>query len=184
MMITLNDIGMHRKGRLWINEIPDNTTFIGDTTVTDDIKTSSKNSWDKKSVVLELCLPRNNSNYALLGVEYHPKINDGKIEVQIEASEKENVIYEDSIAMFVKIHIGILPEYAEAIRETLCNYLTQNDFVPSGKLIIRIGAHCEVGSSRKLFSILTEAVMTLLSKDLTQIQNDNIQKLVKEAVKI
>lgn len=184
MMIKLNNIGMHRKGRLWVNEIPNNTTFIGDTITTDEIKTSCKNSWARKSVVLELCLPRNNSNYALLGVEYYPITNDGKIEVQIESSEKENIIYEDSMEMFVKTHIGIFPEYAESIRETLYNYLNKYECVPSGKLIIRVGAQSEGGSSRKLFSIMAEAVITLLSKDLTHIEKDDIQKLVKEAVKI
>jgi hypothetical protein len=119
--------------------------------------------------IVQKALPRNNSNYALLGVEYYPKINDDKIDVQIEASEKENIVYEESIETFVKTHIGIFPEYAEAIRETVCSYLTKYELVPSGNLIFRIGAQSEGGSSRKLFSIMAEAVITLLSKDLTDI---------------
>ena len=182
-MIILNNIGKNIKGKIWIDELPD-IIFNGDTTTKNEIKTSCKSLWDERSIVLELCLPRNNSNYALLGVEYYPIRKDEIIEVQIEVSKKKTVIYNSSIAMAIeKTYVGILPEYAEAINKTLSNYLVSCECVPSGKLIFRIGAHGEIGSSKGLFSMMTKVVILLLTKNLTDIKNEEIQKLVKEAIK-
>lgn len=181
-MIELNKIGKNKRGRIWINEEP-KAVFWGKNVIKTEICTTCKKGLSEQSVALELCLPRNNSNYALLGVRYSPKENTQKIIVSVESTDCKVEKYHDTIAMSIEdVYIGLLPEYAQAVFDSVCKYMEDVGDIPSGELVFNIASHGEIGSSRGLFSLMGRVVTELITKELDDKNESEIQEAVKEAI--
>jgi hypothetical protein len=175
-MIELDNLGGFRKGRLWINSLPELTSKVI------KVLTSSVNSenhkWNSKAIALELLLaPREISNYAFLGVKYIPS-EDSYLNIEVRVSEYEGALLTDTIALSTdEVHVGIPEEYAETIMATVKDYL-KNYGLSSGTLLFDLGAHGHVGSSKIIFSKTTKILMSLLGKNL----NDTTVNEYKEMI--
>jgi len=175
-MINLNNLGNHQRGRLWINECPEiKSKIIG--TIQKTVEGVGKISEYKQSAVLELLLPRNASNYALLGVTYIP-LNSKKIDIKINVGIADDVVLKDNIASTSdEVHIGIPEAYALTIMDSAVETLKELEF-PSGILLFDIGAHGYVGSSKMIFSRITKMLVKIISKNVRAFSEEELQELV------
>jgi len=108
--LNLDNLGNHQSGRLWINECPEIKSKIIDT-IQKTVEGVGAILKYKQSAVLELLLPRNASNYALLGVTYIP-LDSKKIDIKINVGITDDVVLKDNIAFTADaVHIGIPEAY-------------------------------------------------------------------------
>jgi len=175
-MINLDNLGGHQKGRLWINDFPEIKIKTIDTIqkTVEGVEDISKCS---KSVVLELLLPRNASNYALLGVTYTP-LNSKKLDIVINVGTADDVVLKDNIAFTSdEVHIGIPAEYALTIIDSAVDTLKDLEF-PSGILFFDVAAHGHVGSSKMIFSRVTKMLVKIISKNVLELSESELKELV------
>ncbi|WP_027624770.1 hypothetical protein [Clostridium lundense] len=178
-MIELDNLTGYKKGRLWINDLP-----VINYNVVELIEEKFKaNTFEcqGKSIALEIALPRNSSNYALLGATYIPD-ESGFLNVEVKISSLEDDEFKGNIASTVdKVICGIPKEYGEAILEYIRNNI--NDFkVPSGKLVFEIGAHGLVGSSKAIFSLLAKVIIELVVYNLKDNEIASIKDIVLKSI--
>ncbi|MGE7090718.1 hypothetical protein ACQKII_04525 [Lysinibacillus sp. NPDC048646] len=157
-MIALANLGQNKKGKLWVNDLPDlNYKIINRLTTSIDIE---KSMYIKPtSIALELLLSRRDmSNYAFLGIKFMPK-NIKNLNIRVNISSEEDEILSDNIAMKSDtVFLGIPNEYAEAIIDTTNKVVREHSLFPCGDLDFFIGAHGEIGSSKFSFSKVTESI--------------------------
>ncbi|SYX81803.1 hypothetical protein [Paenibacillus alvei] len=161
-MIILDNLGQFRRGRIWINDLPEMRYKVVDN-LTSSVKVKPKNYTRPTSLALELLLSRRDmSNYALLGVKFIPG-NDDRVNITVNVGEDEDELLNDNIAMKSdNVFVGIPLEYAEAVLNSAKNVIEETSQFPSGDLEFYIGAHGESGSSKFSFSKVTEVIVKLL----------------------
>lgn len=128
-----------------------------------------------REIIVEIQLPKNNSNYGLLGVKYQSNMEQA--EVIIDVSEYEEEQYMDNIAIKPDIvHKGIPDDYVNGIIRNIEN--NKGTLLKCGKYEFCYGAHGEVGSSEKIFYILTNIVLELIFEQ--DIKKENVEKIINK----
>lgn len=179
-MITLKNLGRFRKGRIWTNEAPE-LEYETIEVLRETVDVTSLKRWDEKNLIFELSLPRNSSNYALLGLKYIPD-NEKVLKVEIKVGRSDDVLLENNIAQIVdEVHVGIPEEYARAILEYTKENSKEID-VPPGTLMFDVGAHGYVGSSQAIFLSVTKILLNIIDKDLKSISEDELSKIINESI--
>lgn len=182
-MIMLDSLGKYRMGRLWIDEIP-NICYDNTHQLQFAAKTEFINTVQSVKIALELSLPQNSSNYALLGISYTPSDNN-IIEVKINASSNtEEKVKETIVSAIDEIYVGIPLEYANAVKSATQSVIEEiNDF-PNGILEFNLGAHGLIGSSNVIFSRVTYIILKLLCKNPKNMTieeiKDEINRLIEQ----
>ncbi|WCF08136.1 hypothetical protein NDS46_28410 [Paenibacillus thiaminolyticus] len=173
-MIILDNLGQFRRGRLWVNDMPELRYKVVDK-LTSSIEVKQKKYIRPTSLALEMLLsPRDMSNYAFLGVKFIPN-NDNRVNITVNVGEDEDELLNDNIAMKSdRVFVGIPCEYAEAILNTSKNVIEETLQFPSGDLEFYIGAHGESGSSKFSFSKVTEVILKLL---IGEPESKNVEQL-------
>jgi hypothetical protein len=182
-LIILDNLGGLKKGRLWINEMPNLREEIIDVIET-TIEVSNRQQWEEKAVILELLLaPREISNYALLGVMYLPTNNE-ILNIKVNVSSFKGKILVDNIALSTdEVHLGIPKDYATSIINLVKEKVLEFQF-PAGDLVFNVGAHGYVGSSKLIFSIITKVLMGLLgSKNIMKASIGELNEMVSDFLK-
>jgi hypothetical protein len=181
-MLVLNNLGNHKRGRIWLNEEMD-ACFSGESSIQMEFKSSITGEFEERKVVLELCLPRNNSNYALLGASFKPTSDSSLLKVNVDSSDRKEAFF-DTIAMDIEeVSKGLLQEYAEAVAKSVGDLLEVNNSFPSGVIDFNIAAHGKIGSSKGLFSIMGKAIIRLLSFNLTELDEEELNLKVADSIK-
>lgn len=166
IMITLDNLGEFKKGRLWINTSP-NIQCKTNNTLKINIETNNVAKIKITNIALEvLLIPRHISNYALLGAKFTPGIGKA-LQIQVDISQYDGEITKDSIAMPEdEVHVGIPEEYSQTIIETAQKVIKERGGLPSGVLEFYVGAHGYVGSSKQIFSKITSVILKLMTINL------------------
>lgn len=177
-MIELEDLSNYKRGRIWINELPKIRYEVIEVMKKKFKATSFMH--EKKCIALEFTLPRNSSNYALLGVNYFPD-ESSFLNVEIMISSTGSVQYKENIApLWDEVFCGITKEYGSAILDYICNNSDKLVF-PPGKLVFDIGAHGVIGSSKYCFSLLAELILELITMDIQNVELEYIKnKILKK----
>jgi hypothetical protein len=175
-MIYLDNLGSQQKGRLWVNECPEMKSKIIDI-MERSINGVGGISYGGKSIVLELLLPRNASNYALLGATYTPS-DSNELNVKINVGISDDEVLKDNLAFKSdEVHIGIPAEYASMILDSAVD--TLKDFkISAGTLSFNTGAHGYTGSSKMIFSRVTKILVKLIFKDIIKLSEEELKELV------
>ena len=163
------------KIRIWVNELPMKT--INGIFIVDKKYAAEQNQLqpDDKQIVLELSIPRNVSNYGMLGLKYQATHTYANISINVNHYEED--IYEEAMTIQPDIvHKGIQEEYVYGI----LNGIEKNKLLKSGLYDFNMGAHSEVGSSENIFEIMTTVLLKLL--DENNFNKDFVENIVKQAM--
>ncbi|VBB09156.1 Hypothetical protein LUCI_4442 [Lucifera butyrica] len=175
-MIKLDNLGGYKRGRLWINDFPGFESKIIDT-IHRTFVGAKEIPRCNKSVVLEILLPRNASNYALLGATFIPLVG-GTLDVKINIGVHDDAVLKDNIAFTSdEVHVGIPKEYAFAVMDSVAETLDDSEF-PPGILFFDVGAHSDVGSSRMIFSRVTKILIKIIFNNILELSEDELKKLI------
>lgn len=151
----------HKKCRVWLNDSPE-MHFNVIEKIEETFCPNVSYLEEEKRIIIELSLPRNCSNYAMLGVLYIPN-ESGLLNVQVNISDFEDTVFIENIACSSeKVFFGIPKEFAPGILNFI-RHNTSSLKLPSGKLVFEIGAYGLVGSSISIFSTITEILLKLLT---------------------
>lgn len=130
---------------------------------------------EDKIIVVEIQLPKNNSNYGLLGTKY--RSNQDIADIVVDVSEYETEQYIDNIAIKPDIvHKGIPNDYINGIIRNIEK--NKELLLKCGKYEFCYGAHGEVGSSEKIFYLLTGIVLELISEQ--DINKESVEKIINK----
>lgn len=109
-------------------------------------------------VALEVYLHKNAGNYALLGLEYIPNVNE-ILDIEIQYIIDNKIHYKSDLTKFNDYkYLGLPEECKDIILETIKN----NKNISNGTIKIPIAANCEVGSSPLVFSKVISLILELI----------------------
>lgn len=136
--------------------------------------TANKNIGSSKLMVVEVCLPKNASNYAMLGVNYEG-CDESKIVVDVFDFDTEE--FPNSLGIKPdNIQLGLPEDYVIGVFKGFEKMLNSG-ILQKGKYRFFIGAHGEVGSSVNVFDYTCRVLMRLL------IENDISTNIVENVIK-
>ena len=173
-----------KKIRYWFNELPPLQLTNDEKHIFNIIKNTNYEPNNKEiNFCIELFLPRNASNYGLLGFEYkYSKENLLNIEIGYVL---ENEIYYKSELLpkslneytYSGINIDYLNAIIKSINENIYNYDIK------GNLKINLGANCEIGSSNKIFYYITQNLLCILKNliDKEEISKEIIEEVITKS---
>ncbi|BCN32366.1 hypothetical protein [Anaeromicropila herbilytica] len=131
-----------------------------------------------KTMAVELRLPRNISNYAMLGLVYEN--NTISTNIEIEINDYEEIEYVENIALKTDyIHMGIPEDYVNGIEKSI-NKLNNEELISNGNYKFCVGAHGEVGSSTISFMIVCSILLKLLL--LENITKEKVREIIESEI--
>ena len=182
MVIKTFEFQKNINARLWIDELPDSK--IEPTSVLENtVVTNCKQKWNLNKVGLELYLSRRHfSFYGLLGIQILPADEQNKLCIKVYSVDSNDKLFDDTIAYDRKtVYCGVLNEYAGHINQKIRDFMQNNSNMPPGTIVFITGAHCEVGSSKALFGMITEILLNILLLNKTEYCEEDIQKLIDDS---
>ena len=165
------------KARIWIDELPD-SRIDASYVIENKVATYCKEGWNVNKIALELYLPkRHHSNYGLLGIETLSTREQNTLFANIRSNNSNSKLYENTMGYGGKtVYCGLLDEYAETINRKILDFALRNSNLPSGTIDFIAGAHCEIGSSKAVFGMITEILLSLLYLNKKEYSDMEIQK--------
>ncbi|MFA9379376.1 MAG: hypothetical protein ACERKZ_21920 [Lachnotalea sp.] len=164
--------------QIWEDEIPNQQTQLVNfihKEYSGKIPILNKN----KKLAVEFLLPKNISNYAMLGLIYEAN-NILQTEIKIDISDYEEGEFENNIAMKPDyIHKGIPEDYVEGIEESIAN-INERNLLPKGSYEFCVGAHGEVGSSEMSFMLTCNILLNLLS--ITEYTEEKVKEIIQNEI--
>lgn len=165
--------------KVWINEHPPIYPSI-DMTQTSTLESQRSILWDVNKMAIEVYRPQNHSYYALLGLDVLPA-KENLVTLDFHSSLNGEVLEMDTLSVNPeRVYSGIDNDYLEAIQTSSINFLKTLDELPHAHLTFSIGAHCEIGSSPKLFSELTKLLLDLCFQNKTAYSLSDIEHTVNK----
>ncbi|WBW97427.1 hypothetical protein [Oceanirhabdus sp. W0125-5] len=178
-MIILDNLDKYRRGRVWIDELP-NMSYDVIQQLHSFIEIKSNSEIQAANLALELSLPRGASNYALVGLRYTPTKNK-VVEIKVNVSRNTGEIINDNIASQIdQVHVGIPLEYANVVLNTARSVIQEINDYPSGIIEFNLGAHGLIGSSQVIFSKITSIIIKLLCKNPSIMSSEAIKNEIFE----
>ena len=140
-----------------------------------------KGAKDNKRTKNILYLPKNMSNYALLGASYTSAPTDN-LNVLIEVNADDGPVVEDHIAFRNDIiRSGIPAFYAKKIKDFFLEK-SEDKILGGGELRINIGAHAEIGSSGAIFKVVCQILTELC--ETAELSEERIAYIFQNTLKI
>lgn len=166
----------HKQCRLWVNDYD----FPGSKEVGKIIGKSITSSLQKGNVItqiaIEVSLPRNASNYALVGFEFIPGESRKVTDVSVHVASEQVTCPHDTIALTKKsVFSGISEEFAQSVLDSAIETINEIGGFSPGKLIFNIGAYSESGSSIMIFKLATKALIKISQLDIENMSDALLQ---------
>lgn len=176
-MISLMNLSNYKKCRLWINELGNMPNEKEENVIESVIPSNNKKQMRNTIMAIEIFLPRNTSNYGLVGFEYvQDKDNKSDLCVRVCFNKKLNELKNDSLAIpNDKVFFGISEEYSQSILDSAVDTINDIGGLPSGEITFNLGAHAECGSSRAVFNKITRIIIILSQYDLLKMTKVEVQ---------
>lgn len=177
-MISL-DFDRYRRVRIWLADPPDleydeiatieRVLAVGATTNIRPMR--------EHSVTMELFMPMSGmAAYACLGIDYVTSPSD-QLTIEIAMSNDEGRIVKDLLADKVdEVRVGLPQDYANAVVESLLDEMKAS-LVP-GTIRVQRAAHGIVGSSSRVFGLLTKLIVRLMFHDIESLTENEIKGLI------
>jgi hypothetical protein len=167
------------KIKYWINELP-LINMPKCWTVEEQLLTQCDGIFTNTRLALEMFLHKDAGYYGMLGVEYYPELCSDKIKIAFNYTTKNALKYDDTLLQCSgEVFLGLMKEYLPYTRKSVRDYLYNSNKMPSGVLNFNIAAHNEVGSSPKLFGVISEMLIELIVKTNDRSFNEKMDDLVK-----
>ncbi|MHC1730416.1 MAG: hypothetical protein AB9888_00060 [Bacteroidales bacterium] len=126
-------------------------------------------------------LPREVSNYGLLGMEFFP-IDGESVQYEIIYLEQGNEILIDNVALTTdRVYTGMPKEFAVAVKEVMERF--KGSEIPVGKYSFITSAYGIVGSSRAVFSKLASILLRLAANNPNSLSMDQMKAIIADEVK-
>ncbi|MDQ0875948.1 hypothetical protein QFZ77_004607 [Paenibacillus sp. V4I3] len=165
----------YKKCRLWV----DDYGFPGSKDVGKIIDKNIPSSMLKRDVasknVIEVSLPRNTSNYALVGFEFMPDLAGNMTEVSVHVSSEQTTYSNETLAISNNVFSGIPDEFALSVLESAIEAINEIGGFSPGRLIFNIGAYSDSGSSIMIFRLATSALIKISQFDIENMSDDLLQ---------
>jgi len=180
-MIFLDNLGGLKRGRFWINQLPFRLEPSARSLV-DSFDHYNSLFIPAFRICCEIALlPREISNYGLLGLEFSP-LEGHSVQYEIFYLENNRVLLEDNIAMrSEQVYIGIPKEFAIAIKDVM-EKLNGSE-IPVGKYSFITSAYGAVGSSKVIFSKLTSILLKLACANPNVLNGETTKLLIADEIK-
>ncbi|RDY26203.1 hypothetical protein [Lachnotalea glycerini] len=163
--------------KIWDDEIPIQKCGIIKK-ISKDFSGNGVSLGKDKLIAVELRLPKNVSNYAMLGLVYEN--NDTLSNIEIEINDYEEIEYAENIALNPDyIHMGIPEDYVAGIEKSI-NKLSGEKIVNNGIYKFSVGAHGEVGSSIISFAITCNILLKLLLAG--DVSKDKVKEIIESEI--
>lgn len=167
---------IYKQIRIWIDEYPcvnNNKEFeIGNQIITRREKLDNN-----RNVACEVCLPKNASNYALLGCTYN-NIDYSFANIKVCYSKEHDKIYESALnSQYYDKYICMEEEYIEGINLG-ANIFNDKKIIAKGEYLFDLQVICEVGSSISIFSKTAQVLLEIIH--LKTLNEDSILKIIKK----
>ena len=149
------------EANIWINEVP---MVIQSCKSEILVEGSTELYANTKKLIMELFIPRDHNNYALLGIDF-VATNEKKVIAKININNQNQTKYKDAIALSIDtVTYGIIDEYKEGIINSIHKHV-KSQTLPSGIITYNISAYAEIGSSQKMFELVSDILLSLLIHD-------------------
>ncbi len=179
--IQLDNLGGLKRGRFWYNHIP---FMLGATAKR--LNGSFYQPAVVASTAFKLCceialLPREISNYGLLGVEFSPS-EGAAIEYEIFYFDRPGEVLKDNLASkSERVFVGMTGEFAISVKEEMERSIGSK--IPNGKYSFVTSAHGVVGSSKAIFSKLTSILIKLAGNDPNSLDIEKMKLIIADEIK-
>lgn len=178
-MINIIDL-KNGKIKYWIGEMP-LINITDSLNSEEDIQVQCNRTDTNIKVALEIFLHKNASYYGLLGMEYFPSSNSNNLKIIFNYTKENDTEYKDTILEYdEKVFVGLTEEYLSYTQKNIKTYLSGNDKIQGGILNFTVAANSLVGSSPKLFSVLSEMLVEMVVKISLKRNNDNLDDIIND----
>lgn len=172
----------YKRCKLWINDVESSLGTTSENTITTFVPSVPTKSIGKIQIAIEISLPKNMSNYALIGFEYVPsEQNIDKTNITVCINKQSREFPNDTLAMKNdKVYFGISEEFGQSILDTVVETLNEMGGFSSGDIIFNIGSYSECGSSKSIFCKATKVILMLSQFDLLNMTESDIRNKLEE----
>jgi len=174
-MLTL-DLGNHRQGRLWLDELPD--LHYPPLRVAERTVAVPAGGSRRQKAAAELLVPMGpRAMYGLLGAT-HTADGSGSLRVQVVLSGADGKVYPAALAgRLDQVRAGLPEEYGDSV---LAGVLSAEALARLGPGVLRIdcAAHGPVGSSPWLFQRLAGVVVLALTAAADVAWEEEVRRLL------
>lgn len=169
----------NKRIRLWINEdfdLQPEVKKVFTKSIETDFK--DKKNINNKNIIVEIFFPRNFSYYGLLGIKYS---SSNELSISININDENNLEYQNSLSYSDKnLNIGLSEEYSAVIMDTAILKLNKLQ-VFTGFFEFNIAISDSIGSSNKVFSIITNILLDLVIGLDSNISEETIEEIIENA---
>jgi len=168
----------YNRARIWLDEFPD--WKLAKAHVFEHRQEASEmKETDARLAAIELFIPTGGrAYYGALGAEFVPA-SEKQLVVQVLISLEEGQMIPDALASRNDtVHVGLPQEYLQGVLHGILN-TSEIHLLGSGTLRFCRAASGSLGSSIKLFGILTALVIQLLLLDKDAVSEEQLIKLIQ-----
>lgn len=153
------------KVQYWIEEFPQLPKVATLTSHETLEVVASNNLVHTNKICVEMYLHKNASNYGLLGFEFRYKENSNNLDIEIHFTDGNTKEYQSEINKNDKtIYCGLIEEYVSYIKNRVVDKLQKKNGLFKGSIIVSCAANSEVGSSSRIFGIISDIIIELFFK--------------------
>lgn len=156
------DLQRLRTARVWLGGLPD-AAYTPAAHLTRSIAVRGALAGASKMAAVEIFVPVGGRfMHGLLGGHFDPDGSD-RLLVTVGLSSRTDIPFENGLTNELEdAHIGLLPEYGEAVLEGVEDACSRVEVLGGGLLTFRHAVHGDVGSSSVFFRALASIVVELL----------------------
>jgi hypothetical protein len=171
------DLGRHRRGRVWIGEVPD-VAFAPANTLTFEIVGGKSSFHETRLAAVEVLVPLGpNFMYGLLGGRWQPEPTD-VLRVVVGISDSKERLFRNNLTMGLdEVHVGLLSEYAHSVRTGIDLVTGETHGLAGGKLSMNYCAHGAIGSCEAVFKHLAIILVRLLHMTAAHPSDEELLRL-------
>ena len=153
---------LHRKTRVWLDELPD-ASFASENTLKKTLPASYTDIALGRKAAVEIMAPKGAIiHYGLLGAEFTPNTS-AVLRIRVAVGKAENKSYQSPLVLkFEKAIIGLEKDFADEVLRSASDEISKRGQSPSGELLFACAVQGAVGSNRVLFRQLGAMVGKLI----------------------
>ena len=149
----------------WMGEFPQLSEVPTITTHEVIEKIQGNNLINTNKICVEIYLHKNAGNYGLLGFEFRPIDNIDGLDIEIKYTNENSEHYHSDINKYDQtIYCGLTEEYVQYIKSKIINKIQELNYYYNGSIIVSCAANSEVGSSPKIFGMISDIVIEFFIK--------------------
>jgi hypothetical protein len=171
------ELGMHRRARVWIGDLPDAMCPpVG--TLTHTIAAGRETQNGLRLAAIEVLVPLGpRSMYGLLGGRFEPDAT-GQLVIGFNVTAATERLFAESLAANGdQVRVGLPAEYAHSVLAGVSAAKGEMNSLASGKLSFDCAAHRDIGSCEAVYRHLAAALVKLFNEACLNLSDDELVRL-------